>query len=190
MGDVRSCRLEKQSNLHDDGHGKQAEKADCHRLGRFTLAVKFTEDIGGEESGGIGTRGHIPERDGLLNSLLLLEATTRSGRSLAALFREVEEQTGWRHAYDRIDLMLSGQELVQRVQKELQQAPDGFAGRQVSSVERLDGVKLNLTGDAWLLFRASGTEPVLRIYCEAQSRAEVDELLQAAEAWVAGLGRT
>lgn len=144
--------------------------------------------IGGEESGGIGTRGHIPERDGLLNSLLLLEATTRSGRSLAELFREVEEQTGWRHAYDRIDLMLSGQELVQRVQEELQQDPDGFAGRQVSSVERLDGVKLNLTGDAWLLFRASGTEPVLRIYCEAQSRAEVDELLQAAEAWVAGPG--
>lgn len=156
---------------------------------RHVVAEMLNGDvlIGGEESGGIGTRGHIPERDGLLNSLLLVEAVAKSGKGLAELFRDVEALTGWRHAYDRVDLLLSGQELLERVQLGLQHDRDQFAGRQVSSTERLDGVKLNLAGDAWLLFRASGTEPVLRIYCEAQSDAEVGQLLQAAEDWVAGL---
>lgn len=144
--------------------------------------------IGGEESGGIGVQGHLPERDGLANTLLVLEAVIRSGRSVAELFSTLEEETGWRHAYDRLDLHLSGDALKDAVLAALAEAPATFAGRTVESVETLDGTKLNLSGKAWLLFRASGTEPVLRIYCEAQSVREVEEILEAAKAFVAAVG--
>ena len=140
--------------------------------------------IGGEESGGIGVAGHIPERDGIANSLLLLEAVITSGLSLAECFRAIEVETGWRHAYDRLDLQLGSESAKHGVLAALRDAPDRFAGREVNSVETLDGAKLNLTGDAWILFRVSGTEPVLRIYCEAQEPGEVAEILTAARAFV------
>ena len=141
--------------------------------------------IGGEESGGIGVQGHIPERDGLANTLLTLEAVLRSGKSVAELFSSLEREADWHHAYDRVDLHLSGNALKDAVLAALNPPPETFATRTVESVETLDGVKLNLSGKAWLLFRASGTEPVLRIYCEAQSAAEVKEILDAGQAFVA-----
>lgn len=144
--------------------------------------------IGGEESGGIGVQGHIPERDGLANTLLVLGAVIRSGKSVAELFSALEEEVGWRHAYDRLDLHLSGDALKNAVLAALADPPAAFAGRAVESVETLDGTKLNLAGKAWLLFRASGTEPVLRIYCEAQSPEEVAQILEAAKAFVAEVG--
>ncbi len=140
--------------------------------------------IGGEESGGIGVQGHIPERDGLANTLLLLEAVVRSGKGVAELFAALEQEADWQHAYDRVDLHLSGNALKDAVLSALKHPPERFAGRTVESVETLDGVKFNLSGKAWLLFRASGTEPVLRIYCEAQSEAEVADILEAGQAFV------
>lgn len=140
--------------------------------------------IGGEESGGIGVQGHIPERDGLANSLLMLEAVIRSGKSVAEIFAELGAEAAWQHAYDRIDLHLSGNALKDAVLSALKDPPATFAGRTVESVETLDGVKFNLSGKAWLLFRASGTEPVLRIYSEAQSDGEVREILGAARSFV------
>jgi phosphomannomutase len=133
--------------------------------------------IGGEESGGIGVAGHIPERDGIVNSLLLLETVLATGKGLAGQFREIEAVTGWQHAYDRLDVQLSGNEFKDAVMNALAVDPAVFAGRRTQDIERLDGVKLNLEGNAWLLFRPSGTEPVLRIYCEAATAAEVGELL-------------
>lgn len=141
--------------------------------------------IGGEESGGIGVQGHIPERDGLANTLLLFEAVVRSGKGVAEQFRDLEREADWQHAYDRLDLHLSGNALKDAVLGALKNPPETFAGRAVESVETLDGVKFNLSGKAWLLFRASGTEPVLRIYCEGQSEREVKEILGAAQALVA-----
>jgi phosphomannomutase len=140
--------------------------------------------IGGEESGGIGVTGHLPERDGLANSLLLLEAVLASGKSLGELFDALADEADWQHAYDRIDLHLQGNALKDRVMARLSTPPDHFAGRKLESVETLDGVKLNLSGKAWLMFRPSGTEPVLRIYCEAQRQAEVAEILAAAREFV------
>jgi phosphomannomutase len=136
--------------------------------------------IGGEESGGIGVDGHIPERDGIANGLLLLEAIAKTGVGLAERFRELEREAGWRHAYDRLDLRLADDASKRRVQESLDDPPSRIAGREVVSVERLDGVKLNLGDDAWLLVRASGTEPVLRIYCEGPSEADVRAILEAA----------
>ena len=143
--------------------------------------------IGGEESGGIGVSEHLPERDGVANGLLLLSAMATTSKSLAELFAAIEKEVAWHHAYDRLDIHLSGNALKDAVMAALQHPPEEFAGRKVESVERLDGVKLNL-GKAWLMFRPSGTEPVLRIYCEAQSDDEVKSILNAAEAFVNGVG--
>jgi alpha-D-glucose phosphate-specific phosphoglucomutase len=140
--------------------------------------------IGGEESGGIGIQGHIPERDSFLNGLLLLETMATTGKTLDTLFADIEKEVGWQHAYDRLDLHLSGNALKDAVINALKDPPKEFAGRGLESVERLDGVKMNLSGNAWLMFRASGTEPVLRIYCEAATPDEVQRILNAAREFV------
>lgn len=143
--------------------------------------------MGGEESGGIGVGRHIPERDGIANTLLLLEAVARSGETLDRLFAALEDETGWRHAYDRLDLELEDRSVTDAVMGALQDPPATFAGKGVTSVERLDGVKLNLDGDSWLLFRGSGTEPLLRVYAEAPDHDSVQALLAQAKDFVAGL---
>lgn len=146
--------------------------------------------IGGEESGGIGENFHLPERDGLANTLLMLEAVLSSGRSVAELFSTLEQDAAWRHAYDRLDLNLDSSHLKNEVLARLKTPPSFFARRRVTSVERLDGTKLNLSGDAWLLFRASGTEPLLRIYCEAPRPETVQQLLAEAQTFVKDCGRS
>lgn len=142
--------------------------------------------IGGEESGGIGIQGHIPERDSFLNGLLLLETMATTGKTLDTLFADIEKEVGWQHAYDRLDLHLSGNALKDAVMNALKNPPKEFAGRGLESVERLDGVKMNLSGNAWLMFRASGTEPVLRIYCEAATPDNVQTILNAAREFAEG----
>ncbi|WP_457638490.1 phosphoglucomutase/phosphomannomutase family protein [Oceanithermus sp.] len=136
--------------------------------------------IGGEESGGIGVAGHIPERDGIFNALLLLESIVKTGKSLRQQFAEIEELTGFKHTFDRLDLHVASLEERDRVMERLRREPPGRIGRmEVESVETLDGVKLHLRGGAWLLFRPSGTEPLLRIYCEASDPATVKQILKA-----------
>jgi phosphomannomutase len=143
--------------------------------------------IGGEESGGIGVAGHVPERDGVANTLLLLEAIARTGTGLGELFAGLEREAEWSHAYDRVDLHLPDRAASAAVMTALADAPESFAGRPVSGVETRDGVKLNLGADAWLLFRASGTEPLLRIYAEAASADDVNLLLAEARRFVAAI---
>lgn len=143
--------------------------------------------LAGEESGGFGLSAHLPERDGILNGLLLMEAELRGGQPLAERFAALEAEAGWRHAYDRLDLRLSGDEVPRRLKEALADDPTEFAGRRVTTVERLDGVKLNLGEDSWLLFRPSGTEPVLRLYAEGPDGAAVANMLAAAQAFVTAL---
>lgn len=142
--------------------------------------------LGGEESGGIGVGRHLPERDGILNALLLMQATAESGASLSELFGALEIEAGWRHAYDRLDLRLAKRGSVSAAVARFSDPPATFSGRSVINVEQLDGVKLNLERDAWLLVRPSGTEPLLRVYCEAPTEGEVAELLRAAERLIRG----
>ncbi len=143
--------------------------------------------IGGEESGGIGVAGHIPERDGVLNALLLLESVAMSGKGLDEQFAEIEELTGFKHAFDRLDLEVASTEARDAVMERLQSSPPDRIGRlSVERVETLDGVKLHLAGGAWLLFRPSGTEPLLRIYCEAGDAATVKRALKEARKLVGG----
>ena len=143
--------------------------------------------VGGEESGGIGVAGWLPERDGIANSLLMLEAVVKAGKPLREMFAELEKEADWRHAYDRLDLHLQGNALKEAVMNALDTLPERFADREVTSVERRDGVKLNLGEDAWLLFRPSGTEPILRVYCEAPGNEAVKEILGEARAFVENL---
>lgn len=141
--------------------------------------------IGGEESGGMAVQGHIPERDGILNSLLLLEAVATTGTSLAELFRAIEREVGVTHAFDRYDLQLEPgfdrTALMQRLA-----AGREIAGRRVQSVSTRDGVKWILDGQAWVLFRASGTEPLVRVYSEAPDAASVKAILDEATRLVTG----
>ncbi len=163
----------------------------AHRLGLelvvTPIGFKYITDemlkggvlIGGEESGGIGVAGHIPERDGLLNALLLLESVVKSGKSLRQQFAEIEAEVGFKHAYDRLDLHLPSMEHIQTAMAKIQN-PQTIAGQRVSSTENLDGIKWLFGETGWLLFRASGTEPVLRIYCEAQDEQTVKAVLAEA----------
>lgn len=146
-----------------------------------------TAAIAGEESGGFGVAGHVPDRDGILSGLLLLEAELRSGEPLADRFAALEAVGGWRHAYARVDLPLLGVGPAERVRDALATDPATFAGQPVTGVHRRDGVKLDLADDRWVLFRASGTEPVLRVYVEAPDDAAVAVLLDASRAFVAEL---
>jgi phosphomannomutase len=130
--------------------------------------------IGGEESGGIGIKGHLPERDGILNSLLLAEVMAEKKSTLGELVQELSEEFG-SHCYDRVDLEIE-RPAIERVMREVKQL-QSFAGHRITSTDDLDGFKMLFGDSAWLLVRASGTENLLRLYAEAPSRQEVMGLL-------------
>lgn len=138
-----------------------------------------TEDvlIGGEESGGISIRGHIPEGDGILMGLILLEVMASARAPLHEIIADLQAQAGPAH-YARHDATLAKQlpkgEVVKRVSEN---APAQIAGETVARVDTMDGVKFYLADGSWLLVRPSGTEPVLRIYAEARAPEAVRALL-------------
>jgi phosphomannomutase len=136
--------------------------------------------IGGEESGGIGVRGHIPERDGILNSLLLLEAVIAGGKRPSELVRDIWREFGEFH-FERRDLKVPLERGKRLVSDLATHTPDSFAGYQVVQVSTLDGTKLHFADESWILFRQSGTEPVLRVYCEATSEAKMKSLIDEGE---------
>jgi phosphomannomutase len=139
--------------------------------------------VGGEESGGFAVRGHIPERDPGLIALLLLECLAVTGRSLGELVGELEARYG-PHRYRRLDLTLGSLAERDRVVAALRAAPPtAIQGMRVTGVEPLDGIRLDREDGSWVMLRASGTEPLLRIYAEAGSESAVDALLE----WGRGL---
>lgn len=162
--------------------------AAAHNLKLYETAIgfKYIADlmlkddilIGAEESGGIGVKDHIPERDGILNSLLFLEAIVAAGKPPSEMLQELHREFGEFH-FGRRDQQLevsTGQSLVAALAAT---PPANVAGDRVIAVETTDGTKLLFADESWLLFRQSGTEPMLRIYAEATSVAKVDALLNA-----------
>jgi phosphomannomutase len=135
--------------------------------------------MGGEESGGLGVKGHIPERDGILMALLLLEAMAMSGKGLRALLEETMDEIGHFY-YSRIDLPIENGVKLQLVKKLAAGGIANIAGLDVVGVNFSDGFKYIFEDGAWLLIRPSGTEPVLRLYSEAGDPARVELLLKAA----------
>jgi phosphomannomutase len=135
--------------------------------------------IGGEESGGIGFGRFLPERDGILSGLMVAEVAAHYGKPLSEIIHDMESEFGALH-YDRRDLnrpMERCARLIDRVRSgELSPA----FGPDFERMEEKDGVKLNFADGSWLLFRKSGTEPLIRIYCESPDRDRVQEMLGTA----------
>lgn len=142
------------------------------------LMIREDVLVGGEESGGIAVKGHIPERDGVWDALLLLELMATTGKKLSELIEEVYAIVG-PFSYDRLDVHLS-HEKKQEVMKRCHEGISSFGSFHVKHTEDLDGYKFHLGQDRWILIRASGTEPLLRIYAEGQTPEEVVEILAAA----------
>ena len=141
--------------------------------------IMMAEDalIGGEESGGYGFRGHLPERDGILTGLFLLDAVARTGKRPSQLLADAFAITG-PHFYERLDFDLEPGSNA-RVKATLDaMAPRELAGRPIISSDRTDGWRFFIA-EGWLLFRLSGTEPLLRIYTEVTDEALVKPLLEA-----------
>lgn len=135
--------------------------------------------IGGEESGGISIRGHIPEGDGILMGLLLLEIMAQTRAPLHEIIADLQANFGPAH-YGRIDTHLVRQLPKKQIVSMLADfAPGSLNGETVTRVDTMDGIKFYLSDQSWLLIRPSGTEPVLRIYAEARSNVAVTALLKA-----------
>jgi phosphomannomutase len=168
------------------------------KLNECAIGFKYIADlmmereivIGGEESGGIGYSRFLPERDGLLNSLLLANVMAEEGKPLGQLVADLQREYG-PHYYGRRDLHIPEDVKQQAILLARSDATKRLGSYSVLKKEGLDGIKFFLdapTGgngaEAWVLFRASGTEPLLRVYAEAASPELVNEILLAAEAFV------
>ena len=162
-----------------------------HGIGfKYVCDLMLEKDIliGGEESGGIGIARHLPERDGLLNALLIANVMAEEGKTLGQLVHQLQATYG-EHQYGRIDLHIDDK-LKNAAIAKARAGVKEFAGMPVEHVETLDGIKFFLdnpeaktkpnAAKTWLLLRASGTEPLLRIYSESCSKESVAKLLEAA----------
>ena len=189
-GDV--ARAFNTTKMIDRIAGPYGRKVYEHGIGfKHVCALMLEKDIliGGEESGSIGIGRHLPERDGLLNALLLANIMAEESRTLGSLVDALQADYG-EHYYGRIDLHIP--EAVKA--SAIRRAAAGmieFAGARVLRTETLDGFKFYLdhpqdSAESWLLFRASGTEPLLRIYAESFSTASLHALLEAGRNFVLG----
>jgi len=175
-------------------HGRELIE---HGIGfKFVCDYMLEREIvmGGEESGGIGFQRHLPERDGLLNALLLANVMAEEGKTLGQLVADLQAEYG-EHQYGRIDLHIPDDVKNGAIARAraLQPGDPVFAGMPILRQENLDGVKFYLdnpeaatkpnAAETWLLLRASGTEPLMRIYTESCSTQAVAKLLESARAF-------
>ncbi len=135
--------------------------------------------IGGEESGGYAFRGHVPERDGILAGLYLLDFMVQTGKKPTELLQMLFEEVGAEFFYKRIDTPLESHLVKEEARKRLDAAqPETLAGLRVVDKVTTDGYKFVLEDGGWLLVRFSGTEPLIRVYCETTHKDKVDALLE------------
>ncbi|HEX6084272.1 MAG TPA: phosphoglucomutase/phosphomannomutase family protein [Thermoanaerobaculia bacterium] len=134
--------------------------------------------VGGEESGGIGFGSFMPERDGVLSGLMVAEAVAHYGKPLSRIIDSMEEEFGALH-YDRRDVHRPMEQCARLIERVRSGALNETFGT-FASLEEKDGVKMNFADGGWLLFRKSGTEPIIRIYCESPDRENVQTMLAKA----------
>jgi phosphomannomutase len=172
------------------------------KLHETSIGFKYIADlmmegnilIGGEESGGIGYSRFLPERDGVLNCLLLANVMAEEGKPLGRLVAELQQEFG-PHYYGRRDLHIPEDVKQNAIQRARAESTQTLGRYRVLKKENLDGVKFFLDAptnrngaESWVLFRASGTEPLLRLYTEASSPELVKELLITGESFVRDRG--
>jgi len=179
---------------------KYGRKLNEHGIGfKYVVDLMLEKEIliGGEESGGMGISRHLPERDGMLNCLLLANVMADEKKTLGQLVAALQEEFG-EHEYGRVDMHID-EKVKQSAIARAGAMKNGagvaeFAGMKVLRVETLDGIKFFLdnpgcaskknAAETWLLLRASGTEPLLRVYCESCSTESVARVLEAAQKFV------
>jgi phosphomannomutase len=151
---------------------------------KYICEIMVNEDVllGGEESGGIAIKGHIPERDGIWIGLVIWEYMAKSGKKLPDLIKEVYDIVG-EFSFERNDMHLQQSVMNRIVENTAKGAYKSFGKYQVKRIDNLDGYKYFFDDEnrEWLLIRASGTEPVLRAYAESSTRDEAFAILKAAE---------
>jgi phosphomannomutase len=192
-GDV--TRAFNTTKMLDRISAKYGRKLHEHGIGfKYVCDLMLEQEIliGGEESGGVGISRHLPERDGLLNSLLLANVMADEKRTLGQLVAALQEEFG-EHQYGRIDMHIN-EGLKQSAIARAKAGVTDIAGLKVLRVETMDGIKFFLdnpdcagkpnAAETWLLLRASGTEPLLRVYCESCSVESVNRVLAAAQKFV------
>jgi phosphomannomutase len=135
--------------------------------------------IGGEESGGYAFKGNVPERDGILGNLLFLDFMVRTQKKPSELLRMLFEKVG-EHFYDRVDTAFPTEER-DSVRERVAAARPGMTlgGLTVAAIDRTDGFKFMFEGGGWMLIRFSGTEPIIRVYCEVLQADQVEPVLEA-----------
>lgn len=145
---------------------------------KYVTELMLTEDIliGGEEAGGIGVKGYIPERDGLLLGFLLIEMVAAYGKPLGQILDAMMDELGWFY-YSRSDLHLSAEQKDRLMHRLKTDPPTSLGNIQVMNASCFDGCKLSFA-KGWTIFRASGTEPLVRIYSEADDKRTLDEIQQ------------
>lgn len=140
--------------------------------------IMITDDvlIGAEESGGIGIKGHLPERDGVFNGMLYLEMLAEYGKSISELKKELDDEFG-KYFYQRNDVRTTEEKKLKTLETcKAMKAGDEIGGKKILSIDNLDGFKFYFD-NGWIIIRASGTEPLLRIYCETTSTDQTKEIL-------------
>ena len=156
------------------------------KIGFKHIAGKMISEnvlLGGEESGGIATVGHIPERDGIWMGLILFEFMAKSGKSLNQLIQEVYDIVG-EFSFNRVDLHIDNNTKDSIISKCDNGAFVSFGKFNVKRLEKIDGYKYYFDENTWLMIRPSGTEPVLRTYAEASNMSKVDEILEACKSTI------
>lgn len=146
---------------------------------KHVAGVMLKEDVllGGEESGGVAIKGHIPERDGIWMGLVIWEYMAKTGKSLDDLIQEVYDIVG-EFAFERIDLHLEEAKKLEIVENCKQGVYTAFGDMPIVKTETIDGFKYYFDEDSWIMIRPSGTEPVLRTYAEAKNQAKCFEILE------------
>lgn len=144
------------------------------------VAPKMTETdalIGGEESGGYAFRGNVPERDGILAGLYMLDFMVRTGKKPTELLKMLFEKVGGEYFYDRVDSAFSGDRAT-REKMILDAKPATLGGLKVTELITVDGFQFRMEDGGWMLIRFSGTEPIMRVYCETRHADKVQAILQ------------
>lgn len=149
---------------------------------KYISEKMVTEDVllGGEESGGIAIKGHIPERDGIFDGLTIYEYMMETGKTLKQLCQEIYDIVG-SFCYDRHDLTLPNEKKEQIIADALAGKYKRFGDFVIKSVETIDGIKFHLENGGWMMLRASGTEPLLRVYAEGKDKLETAKILADVE---------